>query len=139
VDFENIKGINARGYCKSTLYIAYLLNTSLNVLALYHIHPGYSSALKFVLHLLHTYLMLSELVTDSLEIALCVRLRTHNAAEPAAAFLPVQVNHRTAEPSLVALWKEIDSDLRCKIWILRVTLIKLNSVRCGTRKAIQRV
>jgi len=105
-----------RGYCKGTPYIAYLLNTSLNVLALYHVHPGYSSALKFVLHLLHSYLMLSELiVTDSLETAHCVRLRTHNASEPAAAFLPVQMNRRTAEPSLVALWKEIDSDLRYKI------------------------
>jgi hypothetical protein len=54
-------------------------------------------------------------VTDSLEIAHCVRLRTHNASEPAAAFLPVQVNRTTAEPYLVAHWKEIDSDLRYKI------------------------
>jgi len=72
-----MKGINARGYCRSTPYIAYLLSTSLNVLAFYHVHPGYSSALKFVLHLLHGYLMLSELVvTDSLDIAHCVRQRT---------------------------------------------------------------
>jgi hypothetical protein len=97
-------------------YIACSLSTSLNVLALYHVYPGCSSALQFVLHLLHGSLMLSELVlTDSLQIAHCVRLRTHNGSEPTAAFLPVQVNHRTAEPSLVARWKKIYSDLRYKI------------------------